>query len=337
MKKLIALLLCVCLLLSAAACTNAPASDKGTKEADASSQDGEQRLRIVATLQSQQINFWSNVQHTLERLAKEENVDLTIMDLNGDVTTFANVIDDIVAMKPDGVITCGLETSTLGIHVKTLQNAGIPVVTYNISPEGATCPQVVADQSEFGRVAGTAAAEYWKENHPDTTPVGGAVDLYSAPQCKERVDGFVEGFRTVYPDFEVVQSVDGGGSRSVSLAACEDLLQAHPEINVMFGINADSALGALDALREINRGTSADSLVASVDGTEADCAELKDPNSALKAVAGNSPRIMAEMAWNLLMQVIRGELPANEDYPQSLEIVAVTTDTADSWVKENFE
>ena len=178
MKKLIALLLCVCLLLSAAACTNVPAAGKST---DASNQDGEQRLRIVATLQSQQINFWSNVQHTLERLAKEENVDLTIMDLNGDVTTFANVIDDIVAMKPDGVITCGLETSTLGIHVKTLQDAGIPVVTYNISPEGATCPRVVADQSEFGRVAGTAAAEYWKENHPDTTPVGGAVDLYSAP------------------------------------------------------------------------------------------------------------------------------------------------------------
>lgn len=137
MKKLIALLLCVCLLLSAAACTNAPAVGKST---DASNQDGEQRLRIVATLQSQQINFWSNVQHTLERLAKEENVDLTIMDLNGDVTTFANVIDDIVAMKPDGVITCGLETSTLGIHVKTLQDAGIPVVTYNISPEGAILP-----------------------------------------------------------------------------------------------------------------------------------------------------------------------------------------------------
>ena len=57
MKKLIALLLCVCLLLSAAACTNVPAG----KSTDASNQDGEQRLRIVATLQSQQINFWSNV------------------------------------------------------------------------------------------------------------------------------------------------------------------------------------------------------------------------------------------------------------------------------------
>ena len=67
-------------------------------------------LRIVATLQSQQINFWSNVQHTLERLAKEENVDLTIMDLNGDVTTFANVIDDIVAMMEGH--TCGRRSTS---------------------------------------------------------------------------------------------------------------------------------------------------------------------------------------------------------------------------------
>ncbi|MFR0864398.1 MAG: sugar ABC transporter substrate-binding protein [Oscillospiraceae bacterium] len=327
MKKLIALLLCVCLLLSAAACTNAPAVGKST---DASNQDGEQRLRIVATLQSQQINFWSNVQHTLERLAKEENVDLTIMDLNGDVTTFANVIDDIVAMKPDGVITCGLETSTLGIHVKTLQDAHSAVT---ITSAGVRNLPVRCRSSEFGRVAGTRRQILkitWIRRLS-------AVQSICIPRRSAGTRRRLQRLLHRLPDFEVVQSVDGGGSRSVSLAACEDLLQAHPEINVMFGINADSALGALDALREINRGTSADSLVASVDGTEADCAELKDPNSALKAVAGNSPRIMAEMAWNLLMQVIRGELPANEDYPQSLEIVSVTTDTADSWVKENFE
>lgn len=337
MKKMITFLLCVCLLLGMAACGAAPSGSRDTQKESETSSDGEQRLRIVATIQSQQINFWSNVEHTFERLAKEANVDLTIMDLNNDVTTFANVIDDIIAMKPDGVITCGLEGSTLGVHVKTLQDAGIPVVTYNISPEGVECPRVVADHSEFGRVAGTAAAKCWKENHPDMKPVGGAVDLYAAPVCKLRVDGFMEGFRSVYPDFEVVQSVDGGGSRSVSLAACEDMLQAHPEINVVFGINADSALGALDALREINRGTSADSLVASVDGTEADCAELKNPDSALKAVAGNSPRIMAETAWDLVMRVIRGEIPAKTDYPQPLEIISVTKETADSWVKENFE
>ncbi len=325
MKKLISLILVLFTAFTLFACSG--------KE----NQTGGKKLRIVVTLQSQQINFWSNVQHTMERLAKEENFDLTIMDINSDVSTFANIIDDIVALNPDGVITCGLESSTLTNHVKTLQAAGIPVVTFNISPDEDICPMVVADQVEFGRVAGVAAAQTWQKTHPDVAPVGGAIDLYSAPVCALRVQGFVEGFRSIYPEFALAQTVDGGGSRATSLSAAEDMLEANKEINVIFGINADSALGGLDALREINRGTIADAIVASVDGTEADCAELKDPDSALKAVAGNSPRIMSEMAWDLLKQVINGTLPATKGYQATLEVVAVTAETAEEWATTNFE
>ena len=315
---------------------NVSVEETGNQE-EQNKQGGEDRLQIVATVQSQQINFWLNVQHTMERLAKENNFDLTVMDINSDVTTFNNIVDDIIAMKPDGVITCGLESSTLTTQVQKIQEAGIPVVTYNIQPDEEICPMVVSDQTEFGRVAGAAAAEYWKTNHPDTKPTGGAVDLYSAPVCALRVQGFVEGFQTVYPDFELVKTVDGGGSRSTSLSATEDMLQANPDINVIFGINADSGLGALDALKEEGRGTAADSLVACVDGTETDCAELKNENSALKAVAGNSPRIMAETAWSLLDRVLSGELPSNEGYSEYMKIVSVTPDMADQWVQENFE
>lgn len=127
---------------------------------------------------------------------------------------------------------------------------------------------VITDHYEFGHVAGVAAAAEWKENHENVKPVGGAIDLYSAPVCAERVQGFLKGFQTVYPEFELVQIVDGGGSRSSSLTAATDMLQAHPDINVIFGINADSALGGLDALNELDRGTAEKSLVASVDGTE---------------------------------------------------------------------
>ena len=312
-KKIVSVIMAAGLISTMAGCgqdsSNDSVSGMGTSAsgtenaAEASSasevQKEEEKLQIVATLQSQQINFWSNVQHTLERLAEENNFELTIMDFNNDVTRSQEIIDDILAMKPDGVITCALEASTLTTQVKMLQDAGIPVVTYNISPDEDICPMVITDHYEFGYVAGTSAAEYWKENHEGETPVGGAIDLYSAPVCADRVQGFVEGFQTVYPDFELVQKVDGAGSRSSSLAAAEDMLQAHPEINVIFGINADSALGGLDALKELGRGTADQALVASVDGTETDCTELKNADSALKAIAGNSPRIMAETAWNL--------------------------------------
>ncbi|TCS72872.1 ribose transport system substrate-binding protein [Muricomes intestini] len=340
-KKIVAVVTMIALCLSMAACgkTTSDSNSESQKSGTSSSteSDSKDKLQIVATVQSQQINFWSNVQHTLERLAEENNFDLTVMDINSDVTTFNNIIDDIISMRPDGVITCGLESSTLTTQVKKLQEADIPVVTYNMQPDKEICPMVITDHEEFGKVAGVAAAEYWKKQHPDTKPVGGAVDLYSAPVCALRVQGFEEGFQTVYPDFEVLQSVDGAGSRSTSLSAAEDMLQANPDINVIFGINADSGLGALDALKENGKGNVEDSLVACVDGTETDCAELKNPDSALKAVAGNSPRIMAETAWKLLSSVLDGDLPAKEGHAERMEIVSVTPDQADSWVKENFE
>lgn len=329
-KKITAVMVSVCLIFALAGCGS-------KREQEPAKQSGEKRLQIVATVQSQQINFWSNVQHTLERLAEENNFDLTIMDINSDVTTFQGIIDDIIATKPDGVITCGLESSTLTTQVKALQEDGIPVVTYNMAPDQDICPMVVADHYEFGHVAGVAAAEYWQENHSEEPPVGGAVDLYSAPVCAERVKGFLEGFQTIYPEFELVQTVDGEGARASSLTATEDMLQAHPEMNVIFGINADSALGALDALKENGRGTADKALVASVDGTETDCAELKNVDSALKAIAGNSPRIMAETAWDLLSRVLSGELDAKTGYAEKMEIVSVTEDKADEWVSNNFE
>jgi ribose transport system substrate-binding protein len=345
LKKVLIMVMAVALVFAFVACNSGTPTKESASATESAATESEkdtagdtgEPLEIVVTLQSQQINFWSNVQHTMERLAEENGAHLTVMDINSDVTTFQNIIDDIVAMHPDGVITCGLEAATLTTHVKTLQQAGIPTVTFNIAPDEDICPMVVADQVEFGRVAGRAAADIWKEKHPDVKPVGGAVDLYSAPACALRVQGFVEGMKEIYPDFEVVQSVDGGGSRSTSLAATEDMLQAHPEINVIFGINSDSGLGALDALREVNRGTINDAIVACVDGTEGDCAELRKPDSALKAVAGNSPRIMAETAWALLMKVLSGELPADKGFSEKMNIVSVTPDMADQWVAENFE
>ena len=57
---------------------NASVEETGNQE-EQNKQGGEDRLQIVATVQSQQINFWLNVQHTMERLAKENNFDLTQM------------------------------------------------------------------------------------------------------------------------------------------------------------------------------------------------------------------------------------------------------------------
>jgi ribose transport system substrate-binding protein len=47
----------------------------------------------------------------------------------------------------------------------------------------------------------------------------------------------------------VVQEVDGQGLKEKALRVAQDALTAHPEINVIFGINDDSTTGGMAAYR----------------------------------------------------------------------------------------
>ena len=77
-----------------------------------------------------------------------------------------------------------------------------------------------------------------------------ALDLTTTlPNTAARSRGFAEGLRQVLPNGRILLSVDGGGLRDQARQMVIDVLAVHPEINVIFAINDDSAQGALDAYR----------------------------------------------------------------------------------------
>jgi ribose transport system substrate-binding protein len=63
----------------------------------------------------------------------------------------------------------------------------------------------------------------------------------------DRVDGFKEEMAK-HPDIEVVAELSAEGKRDRAVRVMEDLLQAHADLAGVFGINDDSALGALAAI-----------------------------------------------------------------------------------------
>ena len=48
-----------------------------------------------------------------------------------------------------------------------------------------------------------------------------------------------------YPDIKIVADVSAEGQRSNAMKVAEDILQMHADLDGIFGINDDSALGAL--------------------------------------------------------------------------------------------
>jgi ribose transport system substrate-binding protein len=269
-----------------------------------------------------------------ENIAKRENVKITLLSDEFDPATQKKNIEDLIALGVDGIALAiwepGLGTSSL----KSIVSEGVPAVGLHVQSSENVAPMIVADNVKAGEIVGKQAAEYWTKRFPKVEPKIGIIYMAGCTACDDRVNGFLKGFDANFKGrYAKVAEVDGAGVRDKALKACEDMLSAHPEINVIFGINDDSALGAISALRNLGRGTSNKELVCGVDASPSAAEELRNPDSAFKLDGGNSPVVMAETAFEILMDVIKGKKVPDLTLH---EVSVVTMDNLDEWLKNNY-
>ena len=91
---------------------------------------------------------------------------------------------------------------------------------------------------------------------------------YSLPNTQARSQGFVAGLRELAPGARIVLSINGGSSRQTAYQLTRDVLDVHPEINLIFAINDATAQGASEACRD--HGVKPESLAVLSFGLEGD-------------------------------------------------------------------
>lgn len=180
--------------------------------------------------------------------ANELGINLIVADSNNDSTTQLNVIENFIAQKVDAIIVSPVDAKALGPVMKEIQAAGIKVVSESNSLDGAATR---VGQSDFdsGYLTGKWYADYAKKNsiQPKLLILG-----YKALEnCRNRVAGFKKAMDDSNLKYQVKTDVDGG-FREASLKAATDAFTANPDINTVFGINDDSTLGAVAALKGAN-------------------------------------------------------------------------------------
>ncbi len=109
------------------------------------------------------------------------------------------------------------------------------------------------------------------------------------------------------PTAKIGASVDGGGTLDKAAPAATDLIQGNPDVNVIFGINNDSSLGTVQALKAAGKYDADWGVLASVDGSAPVMRELGDPSTPYKAEGGYPPYDFAVAAFNLLGAAHRGQ------------------------------
>lgn len=341
MKKKLALILALVMIVSifsgcGAKETAAPQPEvqqETQPEVQLEAQAGEKKT-VVLTVMNTADAWFQAIVDAWELIAEENDFELIVMDPAFDATALETIIEDIIAMEPDGVVYAPLNNEVGTKHCTALKEAGIPTLAYNVTLSETVVPNVINGNYSGSVLLGEYAAKVWQEKHPDVAPVIGMLNLFGVIEGDQRCDGFVDGFKSVYPEVEVAVVLDGKGARDVSLSVTEDMLQANPEVNVIYGINDSSSLGALDALKEAGKGTIDQALVCSTDGSEAGIIEMLDENSAFKCVVGNPPKGMAEKCWDVLKMVWEGTATTDSLYESSF--ILVYPDTAETWLSEQY-
>jgi len=192
--------------------------------------------------------FYRDLESGLKTESDKFGYSLIITSADWDLGKQISQIEDFISRKVDAIIVSPVDSKGIGQGIAEANKAGIPVFTADIAAEeGKILSHIASDNLQGGRLAGQYLVQMLKGK--------GDVAIINQPAITSVLDR-VAGFREVimkYPDIKIVADVNGQGVTDRSLQVTADVLQANPGLAGIFGINDDSALGALDAVNQFDR------------------------------------------------------------------------------------
>jgi len=257
------------------------------------------KVTIGASLLTQTHVFYQDMVAAMEDEAEEQGFKLVIQYAEFDGRRQNEQMDTFVLQRLDAIIVSPTDSAGITPAVNAARAKDIPVFTVDIAAQGADIvSHIASDNVQGGRVIGEYLAGLL-----DGKGRVAIIDHPTTESVQERVRGFEEALAP-YPDIAIVQRVPGNGQRDKALKAAQDLLQANPDLDAIFGINDDSALGALAALE--SAGLQDKIVIVGYDGTP-EARETIAAGTALKADAVQFPKRIGHKAIKIIAAHLRGE------------------------------
>ena len=194
--------------------------------------------------------FYQDLEAGLQQAAAENGYTLLVNAGEFDVAKQKDQVHDFIVRKVNAVVVCPCDSRSIGTAIKAANEAGIPVFTADIAclaEDAAIVSHIASDNVAGGRLAAQAVAQ--------AINGAGKVAIIDHPEVEsviQRVAGF-EAELAATPDITVVAKLSGHGVKDQAFRTAEDILQSHPDLAAIFGINDDSILGALAAVEKAGK------------------------------------------------------------------------------------
>jgi len=214
--------------------------------------------------------------------------------------------------------------------IQAARDAGLMVIALDTKTDPPDAVDVTFATDNFD--AGLRIGEWAKAKLGDAAKDAkiGLIDIVGAEGEPvvgvQRDQGFLQGFGIDVGDPNVIgDETDprilgaeaGHGNQEDSVGAMERLLQAHPDINLLYTINEPTARGAVQALETFGK-TTDDVTIVSVDGG---CEAMQDiEDGIIDATSQQYPSKMAQLGVDWAVKFAKtGKIPTPQDSPNYTE------------------
>ena len=253
-------------------------------------------------------SFYVALAKSVQANAESYGMQFISVDGQGDITRQITGIEDMVAKGVKILIINPLDYKALVSTVNAATQAGVAVFILDsyIDPAARYVSSVFANNTLNGELVGEWVSDKMAGKKINAAIISGS---QGSAAGKEKRLGFLSGLaegqlRTKgKTDFTIVSQGWGGWANNEGLKAMEDILSAHPDINVLMAENDAMAIGALRAVKELGKETNI--MVVGFDAQKEALKLIKQDKYGATAI--NSPDRLGKLAVEAAVRYLNGD------------------------------
>jgi len=190
--------------------------------------------------------FFNDTTKGAKEKAKELGVEVEVYGPEKfDVSQQVKILEDLIAKGVDGIGVGATDPKAVIPVINKAIDQGIKVVCFDTdSPDSKRLAYIGTDNINAGKHAGEVAAKLLNGKGEIIVSMGVPTQL----NLVQRLNGF-KGVISKYPEMKIVDVQSGQGDPEKTLANIENMLQAHPEADLLFGVDAAAGPAAVVAFK----------------------------------------------------------------------------------------
>lgn len=272
--------------------------------------------------------YFITLESAITEVLDEYGYELIVKDPASDADKQASQIEEMIEEGIDAIFISPVNWEEITPSLQKLKDAGIKII--NVDTQVKEMDYVDAYIGSDNKKAGYICGQDLVERCPD----GGKILILECPtqnSINDRITGFEEAISTAENGFEVIERKDTNGEFEIAMEVTKEILEQHPDINIIMCGNDQIAVGAKTAVNVLNMN---DVIIYGVDGSPDIKKELKKSDNQIAGTAAQSPINIGKVSAQIGIDMLLGEDYEKETYE---DVFMINEDNVDMYGVDGWQ